>query len=63
MFFKLIEKSVKKKYITLYIFRLQTSLIDFFSKLVIKIQKRYIKTSFFQLDFTQVQLTFYAKDL
>ena len=62
MFFKLIENSVNIRRYTLF-FRLQTSMIDFFSKLVIKIQKRYLKTSFFQLDFTQVQPTFYAKDL
>ena len=62
MFFKHIEKSVNKRRNTLF-FRLQTSMIDFFSKLVIKIRKRYLKTSFSQLDFTQVQPTFYAKDL
>ena len=62
MFFKHIEKSVKKRRYTLF-FRLQISMIDSFSKLVIKKQNEYLKTSFSQLDFTQVQPTFYAKDL
>ena len=62
MFFKHIEKSVKKRRYTLF-FRLQIPMIDSFSKLVIKKQNEYLKTSFSQLDFTQVQPTFYAKDL